>query len=163
VIISNKSNRAYNGLLNEIRKKFFKDFSVKDFRKMIKQMDPEYPINSDGTYISMTTITEVQLKKHMSFIKLFAYKRGYRVESLTEVENIIFLESKIDTRIIGMPVEEDGMYTAVVVCSNCGMATKKGLTKNRLNQLRRIEKKEEAEQKGVNSFTCMCCYGKYGV
>jgi len=161
MIISVDKNRKYNGMLNDIRKALYKDVDSKTFRKMIKDLDPKFPMTEDGSSkISMRDITEVEFAAHLSFVKTMCIKQGLRLEYFTEGDVIVAKEAVFQPIVTDRFEEVDGGVLSGVVCSNCGCETVRMLSNERYDEIKSItlgEKKESFTPLSA-SFICIKCF-----
>lgn len=155
MIISLDNNKKYNGMLNDIRKALYAEVPAKDFRKMVKTLDPTFPV-VDGDLVSMREITQEQFEKHRDFLVDMSINQGNRLEYFTEVDVSRAKERQYKTRLI---LRDGKQY---VICSNCGCSTERTLTDDRVSELAKIEAGEISETlspKG-DSFICLNCLKK---
>lgn len=161
MIISVEENRKYNGMLNDIRKALYKDVDIKTFRKMIKDLDPGFPMTKDGlNKISMRDITEAEFATHLSFVKTMCIRQGLRLEYFTEYDVIAAEEAVFKPAVTDRFEEVDGGVLAGVVCSNCGCETVRMLSYDRYKEIKEITLGKEKERFTPlsASFICIKCF-----
>lgn len=149
-------NRKYNAILSEIRKGIGMRWSLKEYREVMKMADPFF-IRVNGVPISMKDITQDQMSNHISFMRMYAVRKGFVPKDTTSDEEAEFRSIKILAR--AFDVKEDGDYIQCrVVCSSCGGATARILTRDRYDEICKIENGQLFEQVGTNSFKCIDCH-----
>jgi len=158
MIIDKKLNANYNRLLSEIHDGLGSSCDIRKYRDVVKDYDPNFP-RKDGVSISMSDITQDQMAKHMSFIRMFASRRGYKPK---DVEANDYDGYKYQTIVASIdPNIKSTMKDASVcrvVCSSCGCSTKRILTDDRVKELIDIQLGNRSEQGGNNSFVCVDCF-----
>lgn len=159
MVISIENNRKYNGMLNDIRSSVSPVDDSKSFRVTIKQLDPNFPRNNDGSKKSMKDITEQELVEHTSFIKTMCLRQGVRLEYFSDIDVMAADEAVFKAQIMNIYEKTDKFVVADVVCSNCGCVTKRGLSQKRYKELKEISagKREEIMEPLADSFLCANC------
>ncbi len=160
MIISLENNKRYNGMVNDIRKGLYSHVNSKDFRPMIKELDPEFPLGEDGrSKISMRDITEEELVTHTAFLKTMCIRQGLRLEYFNEGDVTCAQEAILVASVTDGYEEVDDGVLAGVICSNCGCETIRKLTDERYDEIKAIttgDKKESFTPLSA-SFLCINC------
>ena len=158
--ISQKENKFYAKLIDDLREHSFPYKTNKVFRDHIKSMNPNYPIDeTTGKYVSFAKISVVEFRKHLSFLKVIACKYNMKSSYLTP-QDVEFADGAwFKTRMV--KVEKGGSDSNIVfvLCSRCGASSKRGVTRERFQELMDIEegKKAETFDPIENSFLCASC------
>jgi hypothetical protein len=156
--IDSKLNANYNRLLSEIHSGLKVDIDIKLYRDVMKSYDPGFPVIDDKP-ISMKDIYTNQLGSHMSFMRAYSARTGYRTEDTTDDDYYVYTEPKLLAR-VSPNIQSTGkdMNLCSVICSSCGSSTKRVLTDVRLREIISIQLGEKEEQVGPNSFKCLDCF-----
>ena len=159
MLISQKSNRKYHGMLNSIRDSVSPYESSKSFRVTIKQLDPNFPRNEDGSKKSMKDMTEEELAKHTSFVKTMCIRQGIMSDFFSPADIETAKKVVFKPYISTLYEDKEDYVIADVVCSNCGCSTKRRLTKERYEELKEISsgKRKEIMNPLSDSFICTNC------
>lgn len=163
MIISIEDNKKYNGFLSKIRESICPECDGKTFRKEIKELDPDFPVDENGKKISMRNLSQEDFEYHLDFIKTMSIRQGIIMDWFGEIDRVLANEKKITTRIDKyFKKSVDGSHYVFVICSNCGCSTKKKLSDERYNELCAIVdgKKSENVDNVSESFWCLNCVNR---
>lgn len=162
MIISVDDNRKFNGMLSDIREAISPSDNSKTFRNTIKQLDPNFPLNKDGSKKSMRDVTEDEFKKHLSFVKTMCLRQGVRLEYFTEIDVVAAEEAQFSVAVSETYEEQDELIIVGITCSNCGCETIRGLSEKRYKEAKDIEAGTKTEDMDplTNSFLCANCISR---
>ena len=160
MVIDQSDNKFYAKVLDNLRIHSFPWNTNKGMREYIKELNPDYPIDqTTGKYKSFAKISVVEFREHLSFLKIIACKYGIKAEYLDQLDIDIARAKHFKTRIVKIEQVGSDFSIVYVLCSRCGSSTKRGLTRERFQELMDIEEGNKVETfvPITKSFICAHC------
>ena len=161
--ITQRENKFYAKLLDDIRTQYFPWNTNKELREYIKEMNPNYPVdNTTGKYVSFAKISVEEFRRHLSFLKIMAIKYGMKSDYLNVIDRNVAGATHFKTKITKIEHSGKDFNIVSVLCSRCGSVTKRGVTRERLKELMDIDEGKAVEIiDPINkSFLCVNCTSK---
>jgi len=154
VKITEKQNKFYRKLLEEIRTEQYPWVKQKEFSSYVKKIDPDFPTDVSGEPVSIRDIEPKDFLRHLMFIKKMAIKRGMKSDLFSSRDYGAANATSYTARI----AYRDGGIVGVV-CSNCGAISDRKLTQDRIDELELIGsgKAKEKMDPLSESFVCAWC------